>query len=146
MEIKIGTNAELIKASDVLRKVVFIDEQGVPEEEIFDGLNLNAVHIVAFDGDTPVATARALNNGNGWRIGLVAVDRLRRGENLGAKVMRASIEHIISCGGKEIMLTAQQEVCGFYEKLGFVQNGEAEVFESGFILVPMKLSLQSDAC
>jgi len=49
--------------------------------------------------------------------------------------------HIISCGGKEIILTAQQEVCGFYEKLGFAQNGEVEVFESGFILVPMKLCL-----
>ena len=141
MEIKIGNNAELIKASDELRKNVFIDEQGVPEEEIFDGLNLQAVHIVAFDGDTPVATARALNEGKSWRIGLVAVDRSRHGENLGVKVMRAAIEHIISCGGKEIVLTAQQEVCGFYEKLGFVQNAEVEVFESGFVLVPMKLCL-----
>ena len=96
LEIKIGTNAELIKASDELRKKVFIDEQGVPEEEIFDGLNHQAVHIVAFDGDTPVATARALNNDNSWRIGLVAVDRSRRGENLGVKVMRAAIEHILN--------------------------------------------------
>ena len=142
MEIKIGTNAELIKASDELRKKVFIDEQGVPEEEIFDGLNLQAVHIVAFDGDKPVATARALScNGKSWRIGLVAVDRSRRGENLGVKVVRTAIEHIISYGGKEILLTAQKEVCGFYEKFGFVQNGEVEVFESGFILVPMKLCL-----
>lgn len=55
--------------------------------------------------------------------------------------MQAAIKHIVALGGKEILLTAQQEVCGFYEKFGFIQCGESEVFESGFVLVPMKLCL-----
>ena len=142
LEIKIGTHAELIKVADELRRIVFIDEQGVPEEEIFDGLNHQAIHIVIFDNDAPVATARALNDGGSWRIGLVAVDKLRRGKQLGEKVMQIAIEHIISCDGKEILLTAQQQVSKFYKKLGFMQYGEVEVFESGFVLVPMKLCLQ----
>ena len=142
MKIKTGTNTELIKAADKLRRAVFINEQGVPEEEIFDGLNHQATHIVIFDGKTPAATARALNDGDSWRIGLVAVDKSKRGQHLGEKVMQAAIEHIVSNGGREIVLTAQQEVSGFYEKLGFVQFGEVEVFESGFVLVPMKLCLK----
>ena len=55
--------------------------------------------------------------------------------------MQAAIEYIISKDGREILLTAQKQVCGFYEKLNFVQCGEIEVFESGFVLVPMKFSL-----
>jgi len=141
LKIKIGTSAELVAAADELRRIVFIDEQGVPEEEIFDGLNAGAVHIVIFDGTTPVATARALKDGGSWKIGLVAVDKSRRGQHLGNKIMQAAIEHIASRGGREILLTAQQQACGFYRKFGFEQCGEAVVFESGFVLVPMKYGI-----
>jgi ElaA protein len=141
LEIKIGTHVELGKAADELRRMVFIDEQGVPENEIFDGLNTQATHLVVFDGGAPVATARALNDGDNWRIGIVAVEQSRRGQRLGETVMQVAIEYIVSNGGKEILLAAQQQVRGFYEKLGFVQCGEVEVFESGFVLVPMKLCL-----
>ena len=88
MEIKIGTYHELGKVADELRRVVFIYEQGIPEEEIFDGLNLQAIHIVVFDGNAPVATARVLNESDNWRIGLVAVDKSRRGQHLGEKLCR----------------------------------------------------------
>ena len=141
MEVKIGTQVELGRAADKLRQMVFIDEQGIPEEEIFDSLNFNAIHIVVFDGNMPVATARVLNDGDSWHIGLVAVDKSRRGKHLGEKVMQDAIEYIISNGGSEILLTAQQQVRRFYEKLGFVQCGEVEVLESGFVLIPMKLCL-----
>ena len=141
LEIKIGTYDELGEAADKLRRIVFIDEQGIPEDEVFDGLNHKAIHIVVLDGNTSVATARVLNDGDNWRIGLVAVDNSRRGQHLGEKVMRGAIDYIISNGGRKILLTAQQQVRGFYEKLGFVQCGEIEVFESGFVLVPMKLCL-----
>lgn len=141
MEIKIGTYVELGKDADKLRRIVFIDEQGVPEDEIVDELNLQTIHIVGYDGNTPVATARVLNEGEYWRIGLVAVEKSKRGQHNGEKVMQAAIDYIISKGGKEVLLTAQQQVCEFYQKFNFVQNGDHIIFESGFVLVPMKLSL-----
>ena len=49
MEIKMGNDIELVKATDELRQAVFINEQGVPEEEIFDGLNFQSTHVVCFD-------------------------------------------------------------------------------------------------
>jgi predicted GNAT family N-acyltransferase len=136
--IKIGTYAELGTAADELRHKVFIDEQGVPEDEVFDGLSGQAVHAVVFDGGALVATARMRQDGDSWRIGMVAVDKSRRGKHLGEKVMRAAMEYIASHDGREIVLTAQQQAKGFYEKLGFMQCGEVEVFGSGFVLVPMK--------
>ena len=138
MKIEIGNSSKLIKAANELKQKVFIDEQDVPYEEIFDGLNDRVVHIVVFEGETPLATARAIKNNDNWRIGLVAVDKTRRGERLGEIVMCAAMEHIVSCGGGEILLTAQKQVQGFYEKLGFEQCDVAEELESGVVLVPMK--------
>ena len=135
---RIGNLPEICILADELRRKVFVEEQGVPADEIFDGLNENAIHVVILDGHAPVSTARITNEGNTWRIGLVAVDKLMRGNRLGEKVMQVAIDYITAQAGKEILLSAQQEVREFYEKLGFKQCGEATVFESGFVLVPMK--------
>jgi predicted GNAT family N-acyltransferase len=140
--IKIGTYAEFGNAADILRRKVFIDEQGVPETEVFDGLSVNALHTIAFDDKMPVATARVLQDGTNYRIGLVAVDKARRGQQFGERVMRKAMEYIASHGGREISLTAQKQASGFYEKLGFEQCGEVVFYESGFILVPMKYVLK----
>ena len=139
IETKIGTDPELSAAADILRRKVFVDEQGVPENEVTDGLNAAAVHVVVFDCNTPVATAIVITpDGGGYRIGLVAVDKSRRGRHLGKRVMRAAMDYIFMLGGRDIVLTAQHQAVGFYEKLGFKQCGAAECFESGFVLVPMR--------
>lgn len=39
MKIKIGTYTELGAAADELRRKIFIEEQKVPEEEVFDDLS-----------------------------------------------------------------------------------------------------------
>jgi len=135
---KIGSSSALCEFADELRRKVFIEEQGVPADEIFDGLNEKAVHIVIFANDFPVATARLINKKSTWRIGLVAVDKLFRGNKLGEKVMQNAIDYVTAQAGTEIILSAQQQVSEFYRKLGFEQFGEITVFESGFVLVPMR--------
>lgn len=142
-QIKIGTYAELKTAADGLRQKVFVEEQGVPEDEVFDGLNEQAIHVVIFEGEVPAATARLYQNKENWQIGLVAVELTKRGQQYGKKVMRAAMDYVFAHHGAEIILTAQQQAKGFYEKLGFCQCGENKVFESGFVLVPMKLTLKS---
>ena len=139
---QIGNSLEICLMADELRQKVFIDEQGVPQDEIFDGLNESAVHLVLADDNNPIATARITQEDNAWRIGLVAVDKPMRGYHLGEKVMQIAIDYIVSELGNEIVLTAQQDVCRFYEKLGFKQHGEEIKFESGFVLVPMKRTIK----
>jgi len=135
---KIGNASEICLLADELRHRVFIEEQGVPLDEVFDEKSESAVHVVLLEGDTPAATARIVREGDAWRIGLVAVDKCMRGKGLGEKIMLAAMDYIVAQAGSEIILTAQQEVCGFYEKLGFEEYGERIIFESGFVLVPMK--------
>jgi ElaA protein len=139
---KIGGSSEIRVLADELRQKVFIEEQGVPKDEVFDELNESAVHVVLLDCDKPVSTARIINEGSAWRIGLVAVDKSMRGKRLGEKVMEVAIDYIVTQSGNEIVLTAQQEVCKFYEKLGFEQYSEVIKFESGFVLVPMKRNMK----
>ena len=140
LQTQIGTNAEIVAAADELRRKVFVDEQGVPEDEVIDGFSDKAVHVVIFACNIPIATARVIMlNGENYRIGLVAVDQSRRGQHLGEKVMRTAMEYIFLHGGESIYLTAQKQVVGFYKRLGFEQCGAEESLESGFVLVPMKL-------
>ena len=134
-----GAYPALISAANELRRKVFIDEQGVPAEEVLDEIDCEDVHVVIFDGDAPVATAKVAALGGGrYRIGLVAVDATKRGQQLGKMVMLTALEYVSSQGGTEVLVASQQQAVGFYEKFGFKQNGKAEHLESGFVLVPMR--------
>lgn len=141
IQILTGNDPALRTASATLRRRVFLLEQGVPEEEIFDGADEGAIQVVAFDEGEPVATARLLRNGADWQIGCVAVERSRRGAGLGKAVVTAAIRIAEEQGRGDILLTAQEYATGFYEKLGFAPCGERIVYESGFVLIPMKKNL-----
>ena len=75
-----------------LRRVVFIEEQGVSEADEVDGLDDTAIHLLASDGDTPVGTARLLLKGNLGKIGRVCVLPQARGAGLGAALIRAALD------------------------------------------------------
>lgn len=114
-----------------LRRVVFIEEQGVSEEDEVDGLDAQALHVLAFDGDRPVGTARMLVKGKVGKIGRVCVLAEARGTGLGAALIRACLEELRSVPGvTEALLGAQTHALGFYEKLGFVADGE-EYIDAG---------------
>lgn len=136
--ILIGSCDELWDRIEPLRRAVFLEEQGIPEEEVFDGLEEGALHAALVREDAVLAVARLREETPGvWRINWVAVAPARRGEGLGRTLMRAVLEEIRVRGGTEITLDAQSTAVGFYEKLGFRQNGAEIRFPSGFVLVPM---------
>ncbi|MBL9170900.1 MAG: GNAT family N-acetyltransferase [Verrucomicrobiales bacterium] len=114
-----------------LRRVVFIDEQGVSEEDEVDGLDPEAVHLLAFDGERPVGTARMLIKGETGKIGRVCVLSEARGTGLGAALIRACLEELRRVPGvSTALLGAQTHALGFYERLGFVVEGE-EYLDAG---------------
>ena len=68
MRIEVTTD---IATCQRLRRVVFIAEQGVSEADEVDGLDGQAIHLMAFDGEAPVGTARLLLKGPVGKIGRV---------------------------------------------------------------------------
>ncbi len=108
-----------------LRRAVFIDEQGIAEPDEWDDLDGQAIHLLAWQGNRPVGTARILQSGDIGKIGRVCVLPDMRGTGLGAALVRAAVEKLGSLPGvTHARLGAQVHATGFYEKLGFTVSGE----------------------
>lgn len=108
-----------------LRRVVFIEEQGVSEADEVDGRDTGAIHLLAVDGDVPVGTARLLVKGSTGKIGRVCVLPQARGTGLGAALIKKALDVLRAQPGlTEAYLGSQAHATGFYEKLGFAVEGE----------------------
>ena len=116
-----------------VRRAVFIDEQGVSEQEEIDAHDgdpsqvTSAVHVVAYVAGQPVAAGRLLLDAvysENAHIGRVAVLREHRGHGYGAAVMRALQEEARRRGSPGITLASQPQAIGFYERLGYVARGD----------------------
>ena len=115
---------------DALRRQVFIDEQGVTEEEEFDAFDAEAVHLLARVGDAPVGTLRIRHLDDGVsRIERVAVVASQRGTGVGRQLMMSAIQTIKEAGQREITLAGQIQAEGFYVSCGFRPEGEVFVQE-----------------
>jgi ElaA protein len=108
----------------VLRRRVFIEEQGVSEADEIDDLDGAAIHLLAVVAGRPVGTARLLTDGETGKIGRVCVLPEARGAGLGAALIRAAVAEISAMPGLiRAKLGAQVQALGFYERLGFTAVG-----------------------
>ena len=106
-----------------LRRVVFIEEQAVPEDLERDEHDATALHLLATLDGRPVGTARMLLRGDTGKIGRVCVLRDLRGRGVGAELIRAAVEYLRGLGLARARLGSQVHAIPFYEKLGFVAEG-----------------------
>lgn len=103
-----------------LRRVVFIEEQSVPEVEEVDGLDGEALHILAVADGRAVGCARILLKANTAKIGRVCVLQDMRGAGLGAQIIAGCLDAAkTQLGAQKALLGSQTHAVGFYEKLGF---------------------------
>ena len=105
-----------------LREIVFIEEQNVPREEEWDGLDEGAHHFIAINElGQDLGCARLLSTG---QIGRMAVVAQARGTGIGADLLRHAVNKAQALGFTEVFLHAQTHAVGFYEKQGFLAEGE----------------------
>lgn len=135
--ISTGTWETLGQAASEIRRKVFIDEQKVPQEEEWDGLDPQCQHFLAMLDGQPVGTARLLPYAH---IGRVAVLADARGTGIGVLLMQAAIEGARHAGHTQVALSAQVHALAFYERLGFVAHGD-EFLDAGIPHREMALSL-----
>ncbi len=107
-----------------IRKTVFVEEQAVPLELELDEYDDMATHFLLRDGDTPIATARLLDKHGRAKIGRVAVLQEARGRGLGLILMRAVLDEARRQEFIEAVLDSQTYAIPFYERLGFVAEGD----------------------
>ena len=118
-----------------IRTTVFVEEQGVPQELEWDGLDEHAYHVMAFAADgTPIGTGRLLQDGH---IGRVAVLKEWRGKGVGKALLDMLLVLANRMGYDEVRLHAQTRVLDFYLQRGFTPEGK-EFMEAGIPHILMK--------
>ena len=82
------------------------------------------VHMLLCKDDEPIATCRFFKVNNEYKIGRIAVVKEYRGQGIGRIIVSCAEEKVYELGGRELCLSSQVRVQGFYEKLGYVAEGE----------------------
>lgn len=119
-----------------LRCEVFVVEQDCAYPDI-DGRDAEpgCVHFWTEDGGEVVACLRRLDDPDGSvRVGRIATRAGHRGRGLAKALIDAALA---DRGDRPAVLDAQEQLLGWYERLGFVRSGETYV-EDGIPHVPMR--------
>lgn len=105
-----------------VRTAVFVVEQQIPPELEFDELDRQCHHVIARDEHgLAIGTGRISPTG---QLGRMAVLKDWRRQGIGASLLRALIEKARKLGLVEVSANAQLTAVGFYEKFGFIAQGE----------------------
>lgn len=110
-----------------IRMAVFVDEQGYSKEDELDGIDHECIHYVGYDENKPVCTMRVIVKDDCYKLGRIAVLKEERKKGYGFDLVKAVMEELTD---KYFKLSSQVHAVPFYEKLGFVTDGE-EYLEDG---------------
>jgi predicted GNAT family N-acyltransferase len=113
-----------VAAALALREEVFCGEQGVSLAEERDGRDADALHLVAVDDGTVVATCRLLVEGTTVKLGRMAVARSRRGLGLARQLLTEADASTRALGAERIVLAAQLSAQALYERAGYAAYGD----------------------
>ena len=125
-----------------IRRVVFVDEQGVSEALEFDDRDSRAEHLLALLDGEPVGTLRLrlLEGGRIGKIERVAVLAPARGRRIGQALVKAALARARALEAREVRLHAQTAARAFYTSFGFEAH-DREFDEDGIRHVTMRLDL-----
>ncbi|KHD46302.1 GNAT family N-acetyltransferase [Streptococcus hongkongensis] len=110
-----------------IREKVFVQEQGVPLDIEIDDKEALCLHFVAYDDkDIACATCRILPDKQMKQVTLqrMAVLDNYRGQKLGQFLMQETMTYCKKQGFKTMELHAQLSAKPFYDKLGFISQGD----------------------
>lgn len=119
--IETSQKAELDEVFSI-RRVVFVEEQAVDPAEEYDEFESSARHFLLLRAGEGVATGRFRSTDKGWKIERMAVLKNARGHGYGAKLLAFMLQQIPQ-DGRPCYLHAQEHALAFYQKAGFVAEG-----------------------
>ncbi|MDJ0596553.1 MAG: GNAT family N-acetyltransferase [Pleurocapsa sp. MO_226.B13] len=137
VEIRTVRFQDEIAAIEQIRTKVFQEEQGVAAELEFDGLDEDAIHLLAYQDDRAVGTTRIREiDAKTAKIERLAVLPEARKQGLAKKLMLTALETISEQNKTTAVVHAQTYIARLYLQLGFEIVGE-EFEEAGIAHVKM---------
>ena len=123
IEVKEVMCSQQHEALSAIRRDVFIEEQHVPEDMEWDGLDDECVHVLAQDLTLglSVGTGRLVTDG---QIGRMAILKDYRRRGIGHKMLQQLIKFAIRNGHEHVYLHAQLYVVDFYQQAAFTIVGD----------------------
>ena len=135
--VKQGSWDQLQQDAKLIRELVFISEQNIPEQDEWDDQDAISQHFVVYNQNQPIATARLLANNS---VGRVAVLKAYRGQGIGRLIMLEIIAYAQAQKRPSLQLSSQVHAVSFYEKLGFSIQGD-EYDECGIPHIEMVMPI-----
>jgi len=126
IDVAVGSWRELGDPAGAIRREVFIQEQGIPDDMEWDAADASCLHALARNRfGMPLATGRLLEHVPGVaKIGRMAVQRAMRGTQIGRQVLDALMAEARKQGYREVLLHAQLSAENFYLRAGFQRRGQ----------------------
>ena len=126
---------------------MFVEEQGVSEQDEWDGLDDSAIHFVVYDKESKgIACARLRSSAQDSatvKIERMAVMKDYRLSGVGHSLLKAILSYAAPLF-TSATLSAQAHVVDFYKAAGFVAHGE-EFQEAGISHIKMNLAFGASA-
>lgn len=104
-----------------IRRLVFIEEQNVPEELEWDEFDDISIHFLVTQNDQLIACARLKPDG---QIGRMAVLASHRNQGTGSSLLKFVLQQAVKTKLDKVYLHAQETAISFYEKHGFTAVGD----------------------
>lgn len=138
---KLVTSDRELEGAFEVRRRVFIEEQGIPEDLELDGYDGEALQMVVADGDRVIGTARVLFPATGQaKIERMAVLKSFRRRGIGRRIISFLNEELSHRQVEQVVLHAQWPVVAFYRSCGFEETG-SPFWEAGIKHIKMQRQL-----
>ena len=138
---KLVEDADELKGALEVRRQVFVEEQGILENVVFDGNEGEAMHMVVKDGERVIGTARVrFPEVRQAKLERMAVLKPFRCRGAGEGMVSFLVGELKKKQIEKVVLHAQHTVVGFYKLCGFDALG-APFEEAGIEHLKMERKL-----
>lgn len=126
-----AANENLARQAFFIRQLVFVNEQGVDAILEYDEHDKTATHYLVTLNSKPIGAARWRKTENAVKLERFAILKEYRNKNIGAQLLTTVLGDVMSLN-IPIYLHAQITAVKFYERHGFVKNGDT-FYEAGIM-------------
>lgn len=140
MDVRVAETNQQLQDVFKVRRTVFVEEQGVPEERELDEHDNDSTHFIAYVQNIPVAAGRLRFVDDYGKLERICVLKEFRSREIGRGVISEMEAVIRENNLSKAKLNSQTYVVNFYEELGYEVVSD-EFVDAGIPHVTMEKTL-----